>query len=416
MRTPLLILSGLACVAVSPAAPAGAQTTVGPPVTLPDSASAPASGTPYPSPVTATGEGIVTDVNVRIRNLSHDFPDDADILLTGPGGQSALLLSDAGASAPATSVDLAFDDEAAGPVTDPLVSGVYRPTDVTDPFPDLLPFPAPAAPFGSNLSVFDNTVADGVWSLYVVDDDPGGGGQLTSWRVSIASRSPSAVVPTSTAPTVAENPGAVASVTFQRFAGGGAGTIAYDTGPAPATAGAASPGEDFQPVSGTLSFAPGETAKTISIPIADDPGFELDEHFDVNLVNAQGDARTTSRNSVRVKIHDNDPPNLKLGGKRLQQPLRRGAVTVVATPSPSSALRATGTIALSRGAKVQLAGVRVYVPYGKPRLLALRLRPAGKRTLRKAFGVQRRLTARLTVTAAVSGRSTVEDFRVKLRR
>ena len=173
MRAPLLILSGLACVAVSPAAPAGAQTTVGPPVTLPDSASAPAPGTPYPSPVSAAGEGIVTDVNVRISNLSHDFPDDADILLTGPGGQSTLLLSDAGASAPATSVDLAFDDEAAGPVTDPLVSGVYRPTDVTDPFPDLLPSPAPAAPFGSTLSVFDNTVGDGVWSLYVVDDDPG---------------------------------------------------------------------------------------------------------------------------------------------------------------------------------------------------------------------------------------------------
>jgi Calx-beta domain len=217
-------------------------------------------------------------------------------------------------------------------------------------------------------------------------------------------------------PTVTEEPGAVGTVTFQRFAGGGASTVAYDTGPAPATAGAASPGEDFQPVSGTLSFAPGETAKTISIPIADDPGFELDEHFDVNLANPQGDARTTSRNSVRVKIHDNDPPNLKLGGKRLQRPLRRGAVTVRATPSPSSGLRATGTIALPRGGKVRLAGVRAYVPYGKPRLLALGLSRAGKRKLKKAFGVQRRLTARLTVTAAVSGRSTVKDFRVKLRR
>ncbi len=416
MRAPLLILSGLACVAASPAAPAGAQTTVGPPVTLPDSASAPAPGTPYPSPVSAAGEGIVTDVNVRISNLSHDFPDDADILLTGPGGQSTLLLSDAGGSAPATSVDLTFDDEAAGPVTDPLVSGVYRPSDITDPFPDLLPSPAPAAPFGSTLSVFDNTVGDGVWSLYVVDDDPGGGGQLTRWQVSIASRSPSLVVPAPVVPTVTEEPGAVATVTFERFAGGGAGSVAYATGPAPATAGTAGPGEDFQPASGTLSFAPGETAKTISIPIADDPGFELDEHFDVTLANAQGDARTPSRNSVRVKIRDNDPPNLTLGGKRLQRPLRRGAVTVLATPSPSSGLTATGTIALPRGGKVQLAGVRDYVPYGRPRLLALGLRRAGKRKLRKAFGVQRRLTARLTVTAAVSGRSTVKDFRVKLRR
>ena len=136
----------------------------------------------------------------------------------------------------------------------------------------------------------------------------------------------------------------------------------------------------------------------------------------MTLANAQGDARTPSRNSVRVKIRDNDPPNLTLGGKRLQRPLRRGAVTVLATPSPSSGLTATGTIALPRGGKVQLAGVRDYVPYGRPRLLALRLRPAAKRKLRKAFGVRRRLTARLTVTAAVSGRSTVKDVRVKLRR
>jgi subtilisin-like proprotein convertase family protein len=416
VRTRVLILSGLACVAASPAASASAQTAVGPPVTLPDSASAPASGTPYPSPVTATGEGIVTDVNVRISNFSHDFPDDADILLTGPGGQSTLLLSDAGGSAAATGVDLAFDDEAAGPVTDPLVSGVYRPTDITDPFPDLLPSPAPVAPFGSTLSAFDNTVGDGVWSLYVVDDDAGVGGQLTSWRVSITSRSPNLVGPTPVVPMVTEGPGAVATVTFQRFAGGGAGTVAYATGPALATAGTASPGEDFQPVSGTLSFAPGETAKAFSIPVSDDPGFELDEHFVVTLANAQGDARISSGNSVRVKIRDNDPPSLELRGKRLQRPLRRGAVTVLATASPSSALRATGTIALRRGAKVQLGGVRVYVPYGKPRVLALGLRPGGKRKLSKAFDVQRRLTARLTVTAAVSGRSTVKSVRVELRR
>ena len=74
MRTPLLILSGLACVAVSPAAPAGAQTTVGPPVTLPDSASAPAPGTPYPSPVTAAGEGIVTDVTSASRTSAMTSP------------------------------------------------------------------------------------------------------------------------------------------------------------------------------------------------------------------------------------------------------------------------------------------------------------------------------------------------------
>jgi hypothetical protein len=58
LRTPFLILSGLAYVAASSAAPAVAQTIAGPPVTLLDSASAPAPGSPYPSPVPVAGEGI----------------------------------------------------------------------------------------------------------------------------------------------------------------------------------------------------------------------------------------------------------------------------------------------------------------------------------------------------------------------
>ena len=58
----------------------------------------------------------------------------------------------------------------------------------------------------------------------------------------------------------------------------GAATVQYAT-----TAGSASPGNDFTLTSGTLSFAPGETQKTISAPIIDDPIFEADETFSVTL-------------------------------------------------------------------------------------------------------------------------------------
>lgn len=173
MRTAVLILSGLACVAVPSAAPASAQTTVGPSVTLPDSASAPAPGTPYPSPVTVTGEGIVTDVNVRVSNFTHDFPADADFLLTGPGGQSTLLLSDAGGSAAAASVDLAFDDEALGPAPDPLVSGTYKPTDVSDPSRTLSPPPR-------------QSLRSGPVSPSLITPSGTGAGASTSWTTTRA--------------------------------------------------------------------------------------------------------------------------------------------------------------------------------------------------------------------------------------
>ena len=42
-------------------------------------------------------------------------------------------------------------------------------------------------------------------------------------------------------------------------------TVDYAT-----TSGSATDGVDYTPAAGTLSFAPGETAKTIVVPIADD--------------------------------------------------------------------------------------------------------------------------------------------------
>ena len=50
--------------------------------------------------------------------------------------------------------------------------------------------------------------------------------------------------------------------------------------------GSATAGEDFVESSGSLVFAPGETAKTISIPILSDDYLEPDESFQVELKNA----------------------------------------------------------------------------------------------------------------------------------
>ena len=60
-------------------------------------------------------------------------------------------------------------------------------------------------------------------------------------------------------------------------------TIDYATSNGSATA-----GDDYTATSGTLSFAAGETGKTVSVPIADDNENESDETFTVTLSNASG--------------------------------------------------------------------------------------------------------------------------------
>ena len=140
-----------------------------------------AAATPYPSAITVSGlTGTIADVNVTLTGLSHTFPDDVDVLLVGPQGQSTILMADTGGADPVSGVNLTFDDAAAASLPDSsqIVSGTYKPTVGTGPVPfrsdcsvpSSFPAPAPAGPYGSSLSVFNGTDANGTWSLYVIDD------------------------------------------------------------------------------------------------------------------------------------------------------------------------------------------------------------------------------------------------------
>ncbi|MCA9219226.1 MAG: right-handed parallel beta-helix repeat-containing protein, partial [Planctomycetales bacterium] len=69
----------------------------------------------------------------------------------------------------------------------------------------------------------------------------------------------------------------------------------------PATA-----GEDYTAQAGTLTFADGETEKTITIDLTDDAWFEGGEAFALKLTNATGGAELGSRSSLKVHIDSDD--------------------------------------------------------------------------------------------------------------
>ncbi len=100
--------------------------------------------------------------------------------------------------------------------------------------------------------------------------------------------------------------GSVATIQVSRTNGSTAAvTVNYTTvdltpGPTAAVANA-----DYLPKSGTLTFASGETNKTITINILDDTGVEFDEEFAIILSNPTGGA-TLGLTQTRIAIIDND--------------------------------------------------------------------------------------------------------------
>jgi len=158
-------------------------------ITIPD-AVAPAASSPYPSAITvANTASYLCGVTVNLNGITHTIPDDIDILLSHLSATPAIIMSDVGASAAASGVNLTLSDAAAGPIPGTLVSGTYKPTNLdgagtgTESWP--APAPAPPAAPGAAFSTFIGTNPNGVWNLWVVDDFAQGLGSIGGWCVNV---------------------------------------------------------------------------------------------------------------------------------------------------------------------------------------------------------------------------------------
>src|SRR4029453_7148122 len=71
-----------------------------------------------------------------------------------------------------------------------LASGTWKPS-AYEPSTDGFAPPAPAAPYGAALSVFNGTDPNGTWSLFVRDDFTGGTGTIAGgWSLTITTSAP----------------------------------------------------------------------------------------------------------------------------------------------------------------------------------------------------------------------------------
>ncbi|MDF3040805.1 MAG: alkaline phosphatase [Thermomicrobiales bacterium] len=113
---------------------------------------------------------------MTLNSLTHDFPDDVEVLLVGPRGQTAIVMAHVGDRDDVTDVTLRLDDEAQAPIPGTasgiaLQSGVFRPTyDIERVFrptydiergPAIFNTPAPNRSANEALSVFDGSNPNG---------------------------------------------------------------------------------------------------------------------------------------------------------------------------------------------------------------------------------------------------------------
>jgi len=270
-----------------------------------------APANPYPSTIKVSGQtGTVAKVRVSLNGLSHEWPDDLDILLVGPQGQKVMLMSDAGDEPTLYDTNLTFDDSAANSLPDAsaISSGTYKPTDYVSG--DIFASPAPAGPYGTSLSAFNGTNPNGIWSLYINDDEYLLSGTLDGWSLDLL-HSNDAVVNMSVTPAwVDEDTGNKLVYSFTRsgpttnpltvnYQVGGTATLNTDY----TQSGAGS----FNSTSGSITFAAGSSTATLNITPTADAVVEQDESVNLALTSGNG-YYANSTATVTSTISDDDAP------------------------------------------------------------------------------------------------------------
>ncbi len=156
------------------AAVAGAQT-----YTSPGGIAIPVSGaaSPYPSQITVSqGPTSIAGFSVTLQGVSHTYPQDLQVCLVSPSGVGILLLNRNGNANDLLNANLTFAFEGQTLGSQTLGSGTYRPAGgLTASFSTVESV--------NSLPQLQESNANGVWSLYVVDAAAFDAGSISSWSI-----------------------------------------------------------------------------------------------------------------------------------------------------------------------------------------------------------------------------------------
>jgi len=302
--------------------------------------------------------GVIKDLDVTLGGVYHRHPDDLDLLLVGPHGQTVMLMSDSCGSVLAKGPAWRWDDEATVAMSDslPCPSGSYTPTDQAPG--DLLPAPAPAGGNGTSLAAFDHTDPNGDWRLYVYDDQPSADDGFLSQPFELHFETRPGATVRFTEPAVTVTEGESRELTITRDANGdglGTGSVKVTSAPLSAT-----DGIDFEPVSQTVEFAPGEAEKKVSVKALADAVDEQEEAFALTISEPTGDAKPGAAATAGITINDLDPgldPGTGGGGGGGLDPIVDRDPPVVARvslgPSTFAVARRATAVSAARGTVIR---------------------------------------------------------------
>lgn len=198
------------------------------------------------------------------------------------------------------------------------------------------------------ISIIDDSVFEGNEDFSVNLSNPMGGATLgspASTTVTIVDNDTAPTVQFSSATySVNENAGPATLTVTLSGASALPASVNYSTADGTATSPA-----DYNAASGTVTFAAGETSKTINITINDDATFEGNEDFSVSLSNPSG-ATLGSPSTATVTIIDNDvAPLVQFSAANYDVNEGAGTVTVTVTKTGNTTLPATVNYATSDG-------------------------------------------------------------------
>jgi Calx-beta domain len=246
--------------------------------------------------------------------------------------------------------------------------------------------------------------AEGTESISLALTNPGGGSDLgptTAAVLRIADDGASGPLAlSSNAYHVGESDGLL-TINVTRSGGslGGPVTVHYAT-----SDGSASAGSDYGTASGTLTFGPGDTGKSFSVPVTSDSAPEGDETFRVTLSNAAGGAGIGSPAGGTVTISDDDAasvpaapaapgapaapdtsaPKLTLAAKRIQRALKAKLLALSARCDERCSLSVVAKVRIGRK-KVLLGRATAATASASTARIRLKLSKTALAKLRRAM-------------------------------